>query len=88
MTAALDLCELCIAQQSNEWTRYNAKTKRIKQKASQFRTEMDAMEKDERKAYIRALVKNNPDFLDSQTTNPFTTEDVIEVRYFTELHSL
>ena len=64
------------------------KTKRIKQKASQFRAEMDAMEKDERKAYIRALVKNNPDFLDSQTTNPFTTEDVIEVRYFTELHSL
>ena len=56
------------------------KAKRIKRKASQFRAELDSMEKDERKANIRALVKNNPDFLDSQTTNPFTTEDVIEVR--------
>ena len=56
------------------------KARRIKEKASKFRTELDSMEKDERKAYIRAVVKNNPDFLDSQTTNPFTTEDVIEVR--------
>ena len=56
------------------------KTKRTKQKANKFRAELDAMEKDERKAYIRAVVQNNPDFLDSQTTNPFKTEDVIQVR--------
>ena len=56
------------------------KARRTKQKANKFMAELDAMEKDERKAYIRAVVKNNPDFLDSQTTNPFTTEDVIEVR--------
>ena len=59
---------------------YSQKRRRTKKKAAQFKADLDAMDGEERKAYIAAVLKDNPEYLDSLASNPFTTEDIIEVR--------
>ena len=58
---------------------YSQKKRRTKKKAAQFKADLDAMDGEERKAYIAAVLKANPEYLDSLASNPFTTEDIIEV---------
>ena len=60
---------------------YSQKKRRTKKKAAQFKADLDAMDGEERKAYIAAVLKANPEYLDSLASNPFTTEDIIEVPY-------
>ena len=58
---------------------YSQKKRRTKKRAAQFKADLDAMDGEERKAYVTAVLKDNPEYLDSLASNPFTTEDIIEV---------
>ena len=49
-------------------------------KAAQFKADSDAMDGEERKAYIVAVLKTSPEYLDNLDPNLFTTADIIEVR--------
>ncbi len=49
-------------------------------KAAQFNVNLAAMDGEERKAYIDAVLKASPEYLDSLAPNLFTIEDIIEVR--------
>ena len=49
-------------------------------KAAQFKADSDAMDGEERKAHIAAVLKASPEYLDNLAPNLFTTEDIIEVR--------
>ena len=60
---------------------YSQKRRRTKKKAAQFKADLEAMDGEERKAYIATVLKDNPEYLDSLASNPFTTEDIIEVRF-------
>ena len=64
---------LLLPEEEDSW-------RRTKKKAAQFKADLDAMDGEERKAYIAAVLKTNPEYLDSLASNPFTTEDIIEVR--------
>lgn len=49
-------------------------------KAAQFNVDLAAMDGEERKAYIDAILKASPEYLDNFAPNLFTIEDIIEVR--------
>ena len=44
-----------------------------------LRINLDAMNGEERKAYIAAVLMANPEYLDSLAPKPFTTEDISKV---------
>ena len=44
-----------------------------------MRINPDAMNREERKAYIAAVLMANPEYLDSLAPKPFTTEDISKV---------
>ena len=44
-----------------------------------MRINLDAMNGEERKAYIAAVLMANPEYLDSLAPKPFTTEDMSKV---------
>ena len=52
----------------------------MQDKAAQFKSDLNAMDGEERKAYIVAVLKASPEYLDNLAPNLFTTEDIIEVR--------
>ena len=52
----------------------------VQDKAAQFKSDLDAMDGEERKAYIVAVLKASPEYLDNLAPNLFTTKDIIEVR--------
>ena len=52
----------------------------MQDKAAQFKSDLDAMDGEERKAYIIAVLKASPEYLDNLAPKLFTTEDIIEVR--------
>ena len=49
-------------------------------KAAQFKADSDAMDVEDRKVYIVAVLKASLEYLDNLAPNLFTTEDIIEVR--------
>ena len=49
-------------------------------KATQFKADSDAMDGEDRKAYIVTVLKASLEYLDNLAPNLFTTEGIIEVR--------